>query len=87
MGKTSVQTQKFVHQEFSFWNKRIYVPRDYAKVTVVEGISQIALGKAVPFKVISDAIRIFKDWWKGMMMNFKVHLGCVSTTHVVESNR
>jgi hypothetical protein len=52
------------------WHKRSVCTNEEAKVIIVEGISKITTTKVEPFRIVSDALPLFTNWWEALMLSF-----------------
>ena len=52
------------------WHKRSVCTNEKAEVIIVEGISKITAAKVEPFRIVSDALPLFTNWWEALMLSF-----------------
>ena len=52
------------------WHRRSMFTNEEAKVIIVEGISKITAARIEPFRIVSDALPLFNNWWEALMLSF-----------------
>ena len=52
------------------WHRRSMFTNEEAEVIIVEGISKITAAKVEPFRIVSDALPLFNNWWEALMLSF-----------------
>jgi hypothetical protein len=52
------------------WHKRSVSTNEKAEVIIVEDISKITTTKVEPFRIVSDALPFFTNWWETLILSF-----------------